>query len=85
MEALKHNDCRNFATVDVSKGICRRTGQLVALDTNTCSCLDLLPKCANCANFTATGDGMGECAAESHRPWAYGEMVAVTCEMYKAK
>lgn len=83
MEALKHNDCRNFCTVDAAKGICRRLGELVAVDTDTCNCLSPLPKCKNCDQFTPTEGEVGTCGAEKNRPWAYREMVAVTCEWYK--
>jgi len=83
--AGKHNDCRNFVTVDVSKGICRRTGELIMIDTDTCEWFVELPKCKNCAAFVLDSEEMGTCTAEQHRPWTYPELVAVTCEMYAHK
>ena len=79
---LQHNDCRNFCTVDVAKGICRRTDELVLIDSEACKSYIRLPKCKFCANFVATGEQMGICKAEKTEPWAYPEMIAVTCEMY---
>jgi hypothetical protein len=43
-----------------------------------------LPKCKFCANYAKNGDGTGHCQAEQGEPWAYAEMIAVTCEMFKA-
>lgn len=82
-DASKHNDCWNFVTVDVAKGICRRRNELVAIDTPTCEKFVPLPKCKNCAHFEpGTETGIGNCAAERHKPWTYPELIAVTCEMY---
>lgn len=84
--ASKHNDCRNFVTVDVSKGLCRRTGNLIMVDTATCEHFNELPKCKNCAAFACgESEGIGTCKAEKHQPWTYPELTAVTCEMYAHK
>ncbi len=80
---LHHNDCRNFCNMDVAKGICRRTGEMVLIDTNTCQCFKKLPKCKFCANFQETEEGLGVCKADDAGSWAYPEMIAVTCEMFK--
>lgn len=86
MEELKHSDCRNLVTVDVAKGICRRRGRMVAIDTPTCEGFTPLPKCKNCARFTpGCTEGVGTCEAERHKPWTYPELIAVTCEMYEPK
>jgi 4-hydroxyphenylacetate decarboxylase small subunit len=83
MDACKHNDCWNFVTVDVAKGICRRRGELVAIDTPVCKNFRPLPKCKNCAHFApGSEEGIGVCGAELHKPWTYPELIAVTCEMY---
>ncbi len=84
--ANKHNDCRNFVTVDVSKGICRRTGEMIVLDSDTCEHFSELPKCKNCAAFARNGaDEMGTCQADKRQPWTYPELIAVTCGMYSHK
>lgn len=80
----KHNDCRNFVTVDVAKGICRRRNEMVAIDTPTCEHFEALAKCKNCAFFkNGHADGLGTCEATDARPWTYPELIAVTCEMYR--
>jgi len=79
---LQHSDCLNFCPVDVAKGVCRRTGDLTILDSNTCDCYKKLPKCKFCANYMTTEDQLGICKAEANKPWAYGEMVAMTCDMF---
>jgi len=82
-DTFRHNDCRNFIPVDVAKGICGRQDKMVAIDTPTCECFQALPKCKNCAHFSAgTEPGIGTCGAEPHKPWTYPELIAVTCEMY---
>jgi 4-hydroxyphenylacetate decarboxylase small subunit len=80
---LRHNDCRNFCSMDVAKGICRKSGNVVMIDSDTCACYKQLPKCKFCANFQATEDGLGVCKADNAGSWAYTEMIAVTCEMFK--
>ncbi len=82
-KVLHHNDCRNFCSMDVAKGICRRTGDTILMDAEACEAYQQLPKCKFCANFAAGEDNMGTCNAEATHPWAYPEMIAVTCEMFK--
>ncbi|NMB90271.1 MAG: 4-hydroxyphenylacetate decarboxylase small subunit [Chloroflexi bacterium] len=83
VQVLQHSDCRNFCSMDVAKGICRRTQDVVLIDAEACSSYAQLPKCKFCANFAAGEEGLGTCLAEANQPWAYPEMIAVTCEMYK--
>lgn len=81
---LTHSDCRNFCNVDVAKGICRRTGEMILVDGPACDAYQQLPKCKFCANFVGGAEGLGTCTAAKNEPWAYSEMIAVTCEMFKA-
>ena len=83
-KVLRHNDCRNFCSLDVAKGICRRTQEVVLIDSATCSEYVQLPKCKFCAYFSyGVQEGIGTCNADASQPWAYPEMIAVTCEMFK--
>ena len=82
-KVLQHNDCRNFCSMDVAKGICRRSQEMVLIDSQACSCFVQMPKCKFCANYDATDESTGVCKAEKSEPWAYPEMIAVTCEMFK--
>jgi 4-hydroxyphenylacetate decarboxylase small subunit len=82
-QVLLHNDCRNFCSMDVAKGICRRTGEMILIDSGTCENYQTMPKCKFCANFSAGEEGLGTCMAEASHPWAYPEMLAVTCKMFK--
>jgi 4-hydroxyphenylacetate decarboxylase small subunit len=85
---LNHRDCRNFAPVDVTKGICHRTKELVLADAEQCEEFQLQPKCNNCKEFACTPDAveMGICKISTAEPkfFAYPDMVAVTCDHYKA-
>jgi 4-hydroxyphenylacetate decarboxylase small subunit len=82
-KVLQHSDCRNFCSMDVAKGICRRSQEMVLIDSQSCACFVQLPKCKFCENYAATDESTGVCKAEAGEPWAYPEMIAVTCEMYK--
>ena len=84
VQALTHSDCRNCITVDVAKGMCRRTNDIVLIDAAACDSYQQLPKCKFCVNFRPGSEGLGTCTAEAGQPWAYAEMIAVTCAMFKA-
>jgi 4-hydroxyphenylacetate decarboxylase small subunit len=80
---LRHNDCMNFLAVDVTKGICRRTNELVLIDSEVCGSFTTLPKCKNCAFFKENGqETIGTCTAEKAQPWTFQDLIAVTCELY---
>jgi 4-hydroxyphenylacetate decarboxylase small subunit len=81
----RHCDCRNYAPVDVVKGICHRTKDLIAGDDHQCEHFVQLPKCKVCANFThAKEEHMGVCNADEAKPWTYPDLIAVTCDSFKA-
>ena len=81
----RHCDCRNYAHVDVVKGICHRTKDLVAGDDSHCPHFVQLAKCSNCSQYTPSKEEyMGVCNAESTKPWTYPDLIAVTCKMYQA-
>jgi len=81
---LTHGDCRNYVQVDVAKGICRRTNEMVLINGASCDAYVQLPKCKFCSNFAGSAEGLGACKAEKDEPWAYPEMIAVTCEWFNA-
>jgi 4-hydroxyphenylacetate decarboxylase small subunit len=85
---FNHRDCRNFAPIDVSKGICHVSKDIVLADTEQCASFNRTPKCNNCKRFDrTTGElEMGTCLASTHDPkyFAYPDMVAVTCGEYQA-
>lgn len=83
---MKHNDCRNFVTVDVHKGICRRTGELILIDSDVCPNFTELAKCRNCASYACgEEENIGICRAEKTEHWTYPELMAVTCNWYARK
>lgn len=81
---MKHMDCRNFAAVDVAKGICHRTKELVLGDADHCEHYVPIQKCKVCAHFTASEQYLGTCGAVPTKPMAYPDLIAVTCEMFVA-
>ena len=82
----KHSDCKNFTQLDVFKGICRKAGGFVLIDTPICEAFSEAAKCRNCANFcNPNEDEVGLCKGIGKEYWAYGDMNAKTCEGYKGK
>ncbi|WP_462326514.1 4-hydroxyphenylacetate decarboxylase small subunit [Desulfobaculum sp.] len=84
---LEYRDTREFVPVDVDKGLDRLTGEMVKGDTAAPEGYTMLPKCKFCANYEGTDTFDGVCQASQQEPrfMAYGDMTAVTCEMFKAK
>jgi 4-hydroxyphenylacetate decarboxylase small subunit len=81
----RHCDCRNYAPVDVVKGICHRTKDLILADESQCEHFVQLRKCKLCANFSASKEEyMGTCNAEPAKPWTYPDLITVTCDLFKA-
>lgn len=80
---MKHNDCSNFCPVDVAKGICRVTNEMVFIDTPVCEKFTELAKCKNCACFKNPGsDNIGTCTGLKKESWTLGELNGTLCEGY---
>lgn len=83
-ENMKHNDCVNFSSIDVAKGICRLSNQMVFIDVPVCEEFNEVSKCKNCSNFkNPNKDNMGTCVGLKKHSWTYGELNTVTCEGYE--
>ncbi len=82
----KHLDCRNYAPVDVAKGICHRTKELVLADEAHCDHFTATQKCKFCLHYTAGAEQfIGTCEAGPNTPMTYPDLIAVTCEVFVAK
>lgn len=79
---LKHMDCRNYAPVDVLKGVCHRTKELVLADDEHCEHFAATQKCKFCKRFVATGQYLGTCDAMPGKPMMYPDLIAVTCDEF---
>ncbi len=77
-------DCRNFAAVDVAKGICHRSKDLVLADAEQCEHFVAIRKCKFCDHFVAGGQYLGTCSAVPQKPMTYPDLITVTCEMFTA-
>ena len=79
----KHNDCRNYAAVDVVKGICHLTKKMVLADENSCADFAKLPKCRHCQNFDkGSAEYLGTCHAQPVAAMTYPDLAAVTCDWF---
>jgi 4-hydroxyphenylacetate decarboxylase small subunit len=81
---LKHMDCRNYAPVDVAKGVCHRTKELVLADADHCEHCVATPKCKFCDHFVAGREYLGTCHAVPAKPMTYPDLITVTCENFLA-
>ncbi len=82
---LKHMDCRNYAAIDVAKGICHRTKDLVPADANGCEYFAAMKKCKFCDHFVAGDRYLGVCRAAAGHPMTYPDLIAVTCESFNVR
>ena len=81
--SYKHSDCRNFAPVDVAKGICHRKKELILADGDLCENFIELPKCKHCQNYLPGGEEyLGLCNASQPAVMAYPDLISVTCEYF---
>ncbi len=78
----KHMDCRNYAPVDVIKGVCHRTKGLVLADDEHCEHFAATQKCKFCDHFVAGGQHIGACDAMTGKPMTYPDLVTVTCDKF---
>jgi hypothetical protein len=87
MAQLAYRDTRNFAPVDVTKGVDLITKEVVAGDDPAPADYEKMPKCKFCKNYTETETNIGICEASMNDPkfMAYGDMPAITCGMYEEK
>lgn len=79
-----HGDCRNFIAADVAKGFCNFHKARVGLDGQTCPGFVQAAKCKVCSRYESRDEqGMGRCSGFEDEAWAYGEMKAINCEMFR--
>lgn len=83
-QQFTHTDCYNFAPVDVAKGICHRTKDLILGDDLQCEHFERKPKCKFCTQFTpGKEEFLGNCEALKDRPVTYPDLITTTCEPFK--
>lgn len=81
----KHNECENFAPVDVVKGICRLSNNIVPINSEVCAKFEAIPKCKDCTFFkNPDKDGIGLCTGLTKEYWTAGNYNAGLCEGYKS-
>lgn len=85
--SLLYRDTVEFVSVDVDKGLDRLTGEWVHADAEAPASYTILAKCKNCQHYEETGEDIGICLKSTSEPkfLAYGDMIAVTCEMHEKK
>ncbi|UCF09926.1 MAG: 4-hydroxyphenylacetate decarboxylase small subunit [Candidatus Bipolaricaulota bacterium] len=77
-------DCRNFAPIDVVKGICHLSKERVQADDASCPSFDRLPRCGECERYSPSDQqDVGVCRATPDHPMTYPGLAAVTCEWFR--
>ncbi|WP_148305563.1 4-hydroxyphenylacetate decarboxylase small subunit [Candidatus Arsenophonus nilaparvatae] len=46
-----HTHCHNFCPIDVAKGLCRLSGNLIMIDTPVCENYNEKPRCEHCRHY----------------------------------
>ncbi len=86
METCKNLDCRNYAPVDIVKGICHVSKELVSADGQTCDHFEKIPRCKFCQYYRpGTTEFIGVCTAAAGDPMTYPDLSSVTCELFAWK
>lgn len=79
----KHLDCRNYAPIDVVKGICHLTKETVLADHVGCTSLERQPRCRECRLYSPDEEEyIGTCGATPDLPMTYPDLAAVMCEWF---
>lgn len=81
---LKHMDCRNYVALDVAKGICHRTKELLLADADHCEHCVPVQKCKFCFHFAPGNEYLGTCTAAPSKPMTYPDLITVTCDKFAA-
>ena len=76
-----HQDCRNYAPVDVAKGICHVRKEIILADGESCEFFERQPKCKHCQHYAPGPEAyLGICQMETARTMTYPDLIGVTCE-----
>lgn len=71
--------------MDVAKGICHRTKDVVLADADHCEHFVATQKCKFCDHFAAGQQFLGICNAVPGKPATYPDLITVTCENFARK
>ena len=79
-----HIDCWNYQPIDVVKGICVKSEQMIHWNGEVCPGFELKPKCEQCSHFSDPNDeNIGTCSGLSDGAyWVLGSRNATTCEAF---
>jgi 4-hydroxyphenylacetate decarboxylase small subunit len=80
---ITHADCDNFVSLDVAKGICRLTDEVVLIDSKVCSKLDQISKCRDCQLYSDDDGELGVCTGREKQYWVDGNYRAGLCKEFK--
>ncbi len=80
MEKNKHQDCENYTTIDVFKGLCRRDKEMKMADGVVCDNFMAVKKCKFCKQYTSKKEFLGMCMGKT---MVYPDLLAKTCHEFE--
>ncbi len=84
MKSMKYTckDCKFYLPIDVFKGICKLSKEMILPDKEATEKFQKAEKCKFCANFTSSesNEYLGKCMDTSD---SYPDMTATTCEFFR--
>jgi len=80
METRNHQDCENYTTVDVFKGLCRRDKKMKIADDVVCDNFTPVKKCKFCKQYSSEKEFLGMCMDKT---MVYPDLLAKTCQDFE--
>ncbi|EMR7683808.1 4-hydroxyphenylacetate decarboxylase small subunit [Yersinia enterocolitica] len=79
-----HGHCHNFCPIDVAKGLCRLSTQIVMIDSPVCSEFREMPRCVHCRYFEGE-TSPGQCHGLVKPYWVDGNSRAGLCDTFERR
>ena len=80
MEPRNHQDCENYTTIDVFKGLCRRDKKMIMADKVVWDNFVPVKKCKFCKQYTTEKEFLGMCKGKI---MVYPDLLAKTCDNFE--
>ena len=80
MEKNIHQDCENYTTIDVFKGLCRRDKEMKMADEVVCDDFIPVKQCRFCKHYTTGKEFLGMCMGKT---MVYPDLLAKKCNDFE--
>jgi 4-hydroxyphenylacetate decarboxylase small subunit len=76
-----HTHCHNFCPIDVAKGLCRLSGNIIMTDTPLCEHFSEKPRCEHCSYY-CDKTSPAQCLGLSKPYWMDASTNAGLCDAF---